>query len=119
MYLVLGLYLDAVLPQQYGVRQHPLFFLKALAAWGKREEVEMEEVAGRGEGENEALLGDQEEEVLGDVGVQKERELVASFVFLFFFSKLIQVERGDIGKSCPVLVPCIFFGAREGETKIA
>ena len=28
VFLILGLYLDAVLPQEYGIRKHPLFFLE-------------------------------------------------------------------------------------------
>jgi len=38
VFLALGLYLDAVLPQEYGVRKHPLFFLKWLL--GKKAELQ-------------------------------------------------------------------------------
>lgn len=31
MFLIVGLYLDAVLPREFGIRKHPLFFLKPLA----------------------------------------------------------------------------------------
>ena len=33
--LIIGLYLDAVMPQEYGVRKHPLFFLNWIVGAGK------------------------------------------------------------------------------------
>jgi len=35
IYLVLGLYLDAILPQEFGVPKHPLFFLDRFRNYGK------------------------------------------------------------------------------------
>eukprot|EP01128_Nolandella_sp_AFSM9_P010418 TRINITY_DN7197_c0_g1_i1.p1 TRINITY_DN7197_c0_g1~~TRINITY_DN7197_c0_g1_i1.p1 ORF type:complete len:1837 (-),score=357.54 TRINITY_DN7197_c0_g1_i1:66-5192(-) len=34
-YLVLFLYLDAVLPREYGIPKHPLFFIDAISSWFK------------------------------------------------------------------------------------
>jgi len=78
VFLVLGLYLDAVLPQEYGIRKHPLFFLKFFLK-NKMKKSE------RGKSDEEFLLPDKNENSLGngargldieDVDVQREREFV-------------------------------------------
>ena len=72
VYFLLGLYLDAVLPQAYGVRKHPLF-----CCGGGKGRKENEAGSGDGSGEHTALLNATRGE-RDDEDVRDEAEFIAA-----------------------------------------
>lgn len=78
VFLVLGIYLDQVLPQEYGVRKHPLFFIK----WFKNQVTDKSNDKKQTHDQIEEIPKDHTDKKFmkntEDEDVNKEREKVAS-----------------------------------------
>eukprot|EP01113_Clastostelium_recurvatum_P022760 TRINITY_DN2727_c0_g1_i3.p1 TRINITY_DN2727_c0_g1~~TRINITY_DN2727_c0_g1_i3.p1 ORF type:complete len:854 (+),score=218.34 TRINITY_DN2727_c0_g1_i3:132-2693(+) len=56
VYLILAFYLDAVLPREFGLRRHPLFFVTDTVAWFKKRFTKARYGAPASDGENVSLI---------------------------------------------------------------
>ena len=76
VFLILGLYLDAILPQEYGIRKHPLFFLNYLFGkkFVRKENIQKQKIEGDAIYQKDENL----QVIEGDEDVQKEKDYVDS-----------------------------------------
>jgi len=121
--LVVGLYLDAVLPQEYGVRKHPLFFLnwifgagkeKKKAGKGKNTKKSFASFAEDNRHKSSKIINENEEE-----DVTKEREYVegleAPNKHPLFIKNLRKVYKAVGGKPPKVAVQNFCLHVAKGE----
>jgi len=118
LFLILGLYLEQVLPQEYGVAKHPLFFIKDLPFFKKKDKDQLPRisVAPRLSRNTSLFTEDQEDE-----DVHEERKFVARLEeedydkYPLVVKNLRKVYRASGGKPSKVAVKNFSLHISKGE----